>query len=149
MDSILKAYVVDTQQLQEATNIAHHLMLKIVLLCPGILRNGIIYIHISISKLKYIALCIHMCVACIKNTHKWILHFKNKLKSLGCGDKNKFARFYNSCGDKIKKLLRYFTKDTVHQINCRMKIMENTNAEDRYPAAPFSLFCGHYQVPRT
>lgn len=50
-----------------------------------------------------------------------------------------------------KKLLRYFTKDghTVHKFNCRMKIMENTNTEDRYPVAPFSLFCEHYQVPRT
>lgn len=124
-------------------------MLKIGLLCPGILRNGIIYIHISISKLKYIALCMHMCVACIKNTHKGIIHLKNKVKSLGCGDRNKFARFYNSCC-KIKKLLRYFTKDgnTVHQFNCRRKLMENMNAEDRYPAAPFSLFWGH-QVPRT
>lgn len=27
--------------------------------------------------------------------------------------------------------------------------MENTNTEDRYPVAPFSLFCEHYQVPRT
>lgn len=51
----------------------------------------------------------------------------------------------------VEIFLRYFTKDgyTVHQFNCIMKIMENTNTEDRYPAEPFSLFREHYQVPRT
>lgn len=100
-------------------------------------------IYICIRNLKYITLCMSAFV-CMYQEHilmNWVWR-GNQICQI----------FYNSCE---KKLVKRFTKDgytvhaLIHQLNCRVNIRENRNTTDRYPAAPFHLFCRHDQVPRT